>query len=551
MMTTTRAFGLGLPVLGLWACVMAATSAAHAQGISVPEPTAATAVSAPPSLPRFEISAFAFEGATLLSQAQMKAATVEFLGPARGFSDVEGAVRALEAAFASAGIHAVRVLIPEQTLDAGVVKLQVVEQKIERIEVQGRKERSDENLRRAVPSLLEGFTPNDDQLAQELRLANESPSRQMQVTFRVDDDDSLTGVLRVADQKPLGGQLSLDNTGSSSTGQWRLSTALQHSNLLDRDIVGGLQFQTSPDHLKEVQIVSASARVPLYGWGWTLDVSAMHSSVDSGTVSTAAGNYFIASKGSQVGLKASWLLDRWGGWDPRWSLGLDVRNVDTYVGASPSGGSLMPAVQLRPLTLGWSALKSADEHTLSASVSLARNLPGSGNSSAAVFSSAALRGGLATPGYTILRANFTGRWPVATGFGLISWNGQWTRDALLPAEQFSIGGDSSVRGFNGRLASADLGHRLGLEWQSAVKPAPWAADTPMGWSVFADLGQVRKNLAGPGEEPTTTLASIGLGLRAQLFERISARADAGMVARGQGLAKTGDVYVHVAATYGF
>jgi hypothetical protein len=37
---------------------------------------------------------------------------------------------------------------------------------------------------RAVPGLSQGITPVDTELSAELRLANENPGRQMQVTFR-------------------------------------------------------------------------------------------------------------------------------------------------------------------------------------------------------------------------------------------------------------------------------------------------------------------------------------------------------------------------------
>jgi hypothetical protein len=37
----------------------------------------------------------------------------------------------------------------------------------------------------------------EEVLAAELRLANENPGREMQVTFRTEDDGKLTGVLRV------------------------------------------------------------------------------------------------------------------------------------------------------------------------------------------------------------------------------------------------------------------------------------------------------------------------------------------------------------------
>ena len=410
------------------------------------------------------------------------------------------------------------------------------------------------NLRRAMPSLVEGEVPNDDVLAREIRLANENPARQMQVTFRIEEDDeTLTGVLRVADRPPVSGQFSLDNTGNASTGQWRFGTALQHANLLDRDIVGALQVQTSPGHVGDVKVISGSLRAPWYRAGWMVEWSALTSSVDSGVVKGADANgqpysFGIVGKGGQWGVKATRLLDRLGGWEPRITLGFDMRRTDNRgISEIETRDDFNSFIELHPLTLTASALKADVALTLSVLGAVTRNFPGSGKSASSVF--ALQNRGTSTPDYQVVKLQTNARWPAGKGFAVLSWNGQWTRDVLVPAEQFSIGGDASVRGFNGRVASADKGHRLALEWQSAMSAVSFAEALQMGWSVFADLGQVWLNTAN--DTPKTTLSSVGLGLRGSYRDGLSLRADTGIVTRGQGLAPKGQVFVHVGASYGF
>ena len=73
----------------------------------------------------------------------------------------------------------------------------------------------------------------------------------------------------------------------------------------------------------------------------------------------------------------------------------------------------------------------------------------------------------------------------------------------------------------------------------------------LGWQVFADAGQVKRVRVQPGESARVALAGAGLGLRLEAEGRLSARADAGRVLRGDGLADAGSSFVHVNVNYGF
>ena len=526
-----------------------ASSPAMAQPVA--PGTAAAPRAAPSALdPVFEIRRYEIEGARLVDPGQLARSLQAFTGPGRRFSDVESALDAVMAAYLRAGITAMRVTIPEQTLSDGVVRLLVEELRVVRVEVQGARQRTPANLRRAVPSLLEGSTPNDAVLAQELRLANENPSRRMELTFRPEPDDSLTGVLRVGDRPPWARQLTLDNSGSRTTGRWRLGLALQHANLLDRDLVGTAQVQTSPGHVRDVAVGSLNLRAPWYQAGLMLDFSAGASSVDSGVVKTQAGDYFVANKGRNAGLRVTRLLPRWGVADQRVSVGLDRKHVDSRVVAGAGGASLVPDVVLRPATVSY-ALQAEDRgRDFQLQLGFSRNLPGGGRSAASVFAEPNLRAG-AEPRYGVLRISASASWPVGSARAVLQWSEQWTRDALLSAEQFGLGGEGSVRGVDGRLASGDRGRRLSLEVQGPLAAATQPQGFMLGWQLFADTGRVWRNQLQPGDAASSVLASVGAGLRADWIGGVGLRADAGRVLRGDGLVPVGSSFVHVGVGYGF
>ena len=504
-----------------------------------------------PTEPRFTIQRFEVTGAARVPQRTLQEALARLTGENKRFSDIEAALQAVREAYERAGITAMQVFIPEQALDAGVVRLQVEELKIEKVEIVGAKNRKAPNIRRAVPSLLEGSTPVDTVLAAELRLANENPGREMQVTFRTEDDGKLTGVLRVADRTSVVGQLSLDNTGSGTTGKYRLGAVVQHHNLLDRDVVGTLQLQTSPGHEGEVQIVATSLRLPWYRAGVTLDASLTHSSVDSGTLKTAAGDYLISSSGLNGNLRVTRLLPRWGEWEPRVSAGWDFKHVDSRVTSPDGGPSLVPDIWLLPVSVSLAAQRKDERSAWQGQINLARNVPGSGRSAASVFAEPGLRAG-ANPRYLILRANLAATWDFgAKGALTAQWNGQYSRDSLVPAEQFGIGGVGSVRGLNGRGATGDVGQRVGLEWAVPLKrlSEPWRLDGA--WQVFAEAAQVQRNNPQPEETVRTALASVGAGIRITWREQLTLRADVGVVTEGAQVAKRGDYFVHASIGWAF
>ena len=67
------------------------------------------------------------EGNAILEQAKIDSVLAPYKGPDRQLSDIETARSELEKAYHAAGYPTVVVMLPEQTIDAGVVKLQVLE----------------------------------------------------------------------------------------------------------------------------------------------------------------------------------------------------------------------------------------------------------------------------------------------------------------------------------------------------------------------------------------------------------------------------------------
>lgn len=83
------------------------------------------------------------------------------------------------------------------------------------------------------------------------------------------------------------------------------------------------------------------------------------------------------------------------------------------------------------------------------------------------------------------------------------FEGQVAGEALIPGEQFGLGGVHSVRGFAERELSGDDGFRASVElWPPAVP------GTSLRFLLFADAGRVILE-----EQSSDAIASIGAGMR--------------------------------------
>ena len=497
--------------------------------------TAATPDTASP--PTFAVRRFAVEGNTVLDPTRVDAALAAYLGEARSFADVQAAVAALQAAYARAGFGAVRVFLPEQTIASGTVRITVVEPQLRRVAIDGADAFDADRIRRALPALSEGSTPNTDDLAAQIRLANDNPARRLSVELRSDASGDIDAAVTVREQKPWRIGVVVDNTGTPATGRVRSGMFFQHANVAERDHVVTAQFVTAPEHTDRVAIGAFNSRVPLPGVGDAIDVFGVHADVDSGVVSEL---FNVRGRGSVVGARYQLNLRPTAAWRHRVSLGLERRIFDNHV-ETFDGTDLVPDVTANPASIGYAASWSRERTLVELGATVVRNLPGGAHGHAADFDAA--RAG-APAGYGLLRWSLAATQALPGDWQLrLSAEGQATRDALVSGEQFGIGGQDSVRGFYEREIINDKGVRAGVELRTPEAAAFGGSGTAQALA-FYDVGRVTRNQPLPGEVAQANIASVGVGVRISIAPSATARLDVAHVLRGAGVRPRGDESVH-------
>ena len=166
-----------------------------------------------------------------------------------------------------------------------------------------------------------------------------------------------------------------------------------------------------------------------------------------------------------------------------------------------------------------------------AALTLVRNIPGGSRGGDADFASVRLG---AKPAYTILRFAAAVTQMVGQQWQARALlNGQYSHDALVPGEQFGIGGSTSVRGLDERALATDSGAALNLELYT-----PNLCPAHDGWQCralgFVDAAHGSRNHALPGEIDHASASSTGLGLRLAIGSGMNLQLDYGHVLHAGG-----------------
>jgi hemolysin activation/secretion protein len=498
--------------------LFSAPSLVMAAGADTATPSATAASPAPeaePAVLRFAINSYVLEGATLLSKAEIDTAVAPFVGNNKDFSDVQRALEAVEEKYASRGYSAVHVLLPEQELEQGTVRFHVIESRFGKVEVKDNKYFSQANVLNALPSVRSGGVPRSGKIADELKLANENPARQLNVVLKAGEkEEEVDASVMVTDSKPAGWGMSLDNSGSPETGSTRLGFSYRNANAFDADHVANIQYLMSPQHPDRSTVVGGSYKMPFYRAGSSLEFFGGYSNVNA----LVGGLNNFQGGGLLFSARYNYALERKGAFDPKLSFGIDWRKF-RRLEMTDTSTILYNEIVVLPLSLTYAAQGKFDRSDLNLNVSGSANLPkiaGGRTDDFAAYDQ--LNATQPKPAYKVLRYGINYVQQIGSDWQFrTALNGQWSKDVLIQGEQFRLGGADAVRGFSEGSEGGEAGARLNLEGYS---PDFGKGDFKSRALVFYDVGQA-KIVNGV----KTTIAGAGIGLRVNYTEKFSMRVD--------------------------
>ena len=482
---------------------------------------------APESVPeKITVKRFEVTGSSVFDQKQLDKILAPYTNKLLSFTEIFQVRAAITKLYVKKGYITSGALIPPQTIQNGIVKIQIIEGSLEAIEVTGTRRLNPDYIRNRLPK-SQPF--NQKRLLEALQLLQLNP-RIKNIQAELEAGSSLdTTVLnvRVQEASTLSAQLLADNGRSPSVGSSRRRIQLNEANLL------GLGDGLSVAYTN----TNGSNGIDL---GYSLPINS-----NNGTISF---NYGFNN--SNVIEKPFNALDIIGNYryyelalrqpllqtpNQELALGLSAARTesDIYSDVLKNFGYPLPLLSPGADNNGntrLSVINFSQEWTKSSSreVFAARsqfNL-GIGAFDATVNNNA--------PDSRFFSWLLQAQWVrqiAPDTLLLLRSNFQLADRPLVPIEQFGLGGINSVRGYrqdsllgdNGYFASSEI--RLPIYRNSRQ-------NLLLQLTPFVDFGTTwdrgKRNFNDSNRGKSDTLASIGLGLRFQLSDRLTARFDWGI-----------------------
>lgn len=468
---------------------------------------------------KITVRQFEVIGSTVFSQEELIKVLQPFTNQPISFAELLQAQEAVTQLYLKSGYITSGAFIPPQELQNGVVKIQVIEGEVESISVTGL-QRLNPGYVRSRLALASKAPLNQNRLLTALQMLQLDPlignlSAELSAGTR-------PGVsvleIKVREADAFSTQFSIDNQRSPSVGSMRRQVKINHNNLLgfgDRFHIGYVNTDGSNS------IDDLSYTVPINPYNGTIGFS--YSQTHSNVIEKPFTALDIQSQSRSYQLTYRQPIYQTP--NQEFAVGLTASRQESETSLLNEPYPLSAGANARGETR-ISALRFFQEYT-------ERN-------SQQLF---ALRSQFSI-GIDAFGATINNESPDGEFF---TWRGQaqylrlLTPDTtlllrsdlqisdrpLVPLEQFSVGGQLSVRGYRQDTLLADNGLFASAEIRTSIVKIPqW--QTTVQLTPFFDFGTVWNSSGGEDSPSKSTLSSFGVGLRLLVGDRFNARIDWGI-----------------------
>ena len=492
--------------------------------------------------PSFNVFEFKVDGNTVLDKGKIEEAVYPFLGETKTIEDVEKARLALEKKYQDAGYLTVSVSIPQQEVDSGVVKLLVTEGTVERLRVTDSKYTSLAEVKSRVAEFGEGKVPHFPTAQQQLTTVNRGQNRQVTPVLRAGKSPGKVEVdLKVQDQLPLHGSLELNDKYSPNTTETRLNGSLRYENLWQKDHSIGISFQLSPEDLNEVKVISSTYVIPRMNG----DYFAAYGVISKSDIA-AVGDVNVIGNGYIAGARYIHPLPLVENYYHSLTAGVDYKDFKESVILLGSDGFKTP-ISYTAFSLGYDGTYQAQSSQTQMNFTLNLAPRGLGNKEQEF----AEKRYLAKPNYAYIRADLKHTQKLPQDWSLQAHiSGQVANDPLISAEQFTIGGVDSVRGYLESAALGDNGVSANLELRTPQFKKYFKDYIKDLYAfTFVDAGRVSIYDPLPNQDKTSDLLSVGLGVKLKATKGVFTNLDYAHALRDSGEVEKGDDRLHFRVGY--
>lgn len=476
------------------------------QGPGVVAPQRAPAVKIPGGGLRFKLRKVIFDKSKFITLEELDAIASKYVGKQVDVAGLQNLVSEINELYAKRGIVTAIATLPEQTADAGVVRVKLTEGRLQKTSVEGNQHTSkDYILQRVDPP--KGEVLDVPQLNRDVVRFNRTNDVQVRALLQPGTDFGLTDLQLAVTEPPRNTlQLFFDNQGVQTTGKIEGGAYYKLHNLAgidDRFTFYGVKSQGNLNG-------SIAYNVPVNPWGGRLGVSYTQGKIKivqgplAGAEVTGKSNLAAVNFGQPIWVTDTWLLQANGAYaygNSETDFSSTATVLDRY--SKVTGGFALTASGAEYAATIAPAVNSINWHD--------KILGGERSFDTFTGSANAL---------AKLPAQFSVTF-------LASW--QYTREKLVPGDQlFAIGGPTTVRGYPTNAVAGDSGYYFNFELHRDMSELLKGLDVYAfvdGGSVYATFpARTQLNSSGVGVSwtptPSFTLeGSVGLPWRSSIPER--------------------------------
>ena len=472
----------------------------------------------------FEIAVYEVTGNTLFPPEKLREIVAPFTGRGKTAADVERARDALEKFYHEAGYPAVMVNIPEQTLQEGVVRLQVIESRVARVKVTGNRYFTMEKVMKDLPSFTPGSILYLPQVQKEIGRLNRSQDIKVDPVMTPGKELGTIDVeLKVEDRLPLHGYLELNNRASWDTTPLRINGLVRYDNLWQREHSLSFQFQTAPLNTKEVLLLGGIYVLPA---PWQEDDQLALYGIWSDSNTAFGEGFTVIGKGQIIGTRYVMALPGYQLYSHNMTLGLDYKQFDEAEGfTTNSGQATHTPITYMPLSFSYSA-SLPDEWGGMTQFNGGLNMSLRGVVSQENQFELKRYKGLADYVYETAGIQRTQKLPLGMNL-FVKVDGQASNQPLVDNEQYTAGGMESVRGYKESEAAGDeaLHGIVELSFPNPLEQSRIGKQLQMTPYVFYDEAELTILIPLPGTASTTKLAGTGVGMRGTMAKNLEYELD--------------------------
>jgi len=492
---------------------------------------------------QFDILEIRVKGNTLLSKKVLEKSVYSFLGYKKTLDDVEQARSTLEKSYKSAGYPAVVVSIPEQKINNGIVKIQVVEGKISRVRISGSQYHSLTNIKQKVPALSRGNVLYLPDVQQQLNNLNQSsPDRKITPVLRPGRSPGTVEVeLKVQDTLPMHGEVEINNRNSSTTTKTRASASLRYDNLFQKQHSFGLQYQISPEKTEEVKVLALTYIMPVSSENDRLVIYG----IDSNSKVSTLGDTTVLGNGKILGVRWVKPLTGTQSYFHSISPGFDYKDFEDT--QEIDGTDTIFPISYWSTTFRYDASVISQQQLYQYNASIVFGVPI--NSRQNEFTSKRVNSKtnfLFFTGGVSHKYSFENKYEIRTRL-----DAQIATSPLISNEQFSAGGATSVRGYFESQLVNDTGITASLELVSPPLYESIKDINDFRLHLFYDGSKSWRKDPLPGEGDSSQISGAGVGFRLKALNDLSATMDVAWALKDQGEIKKNDVRLHFKLAYEF